>query len=206
MSFRYGVGALVALGLAISTPARAQVMADVQVGGYPVSGRVVIGAPRVVVQPASYVLVVERAGRHHPDWYWRRGWRPVTVWWDRGRFVHPMSPWRPWYREVVVLERGGRFLLHDWAWDRFDDDRFWRGGGRYDPYWDRLHDRRFEGRRWGGGDWQWQREWDGERRREWNRDRERDEDRFDRGRDREWDRDRDGRDDRGRGRGRQWSD
>jgi hypothetical protein len=209
MSLRYGLQALIAAGFAFTTPAPAQVMADIQVGGYPVRGRVVVGSPHVVARPVSRVIVVERVGRHHPDWYWRRGWRPVVVWWDHGRFVHPSSTWRPWYREVVVLERGGRFLLHDWAWDRFDDSRWYRGGYRYDPYRDRLHERRFEGRRWTGGGWEYRPEWDRDRSWTGDRDRDGDDDRWDRDRDRDGDGDRDGNGNRGRqqgGRGRHWSD
>ena len=158
MSLRYGFLALLGAGLTFAVPARAQVVADIHIGGYPVAGHVVVGAPRVI-RPLTRVIVVERVGRRAPDWYWRRGWRPVTVWYDGGRFVHPSSTWRPWYREVVVLQRGGRFILHDWAWGRFQDPYWIRGGGRYEPYVDRLHERRYEGRRWDDGN----RGWDGRR-------------------------------------------
>ena len=139
MSFRPALVALVGAGLSLSSPASAQVMADIRVGTYPVDGRVIIGAPRVVVgepvvvrRPVTYILPVEYMGHRKAKWFRRHGWRPVTVWYDGRYFVHPASYWRPGYREVVVLERDGRYLVGD-GYRVGGYDRNWHeGSGRYD--------------------------------------------------------------------------
>jgi hypothetical protein len=109
MSFRYGMLALLGAGLSVSSPARAQVLADIHVGPGPVEGRVIVGAPHVVVRepvlvrrPVTYLLPVERLNHRHPKWYHRKGWRPVTVWFDGRRF----SP--SGVDVAAVLPRSGR--------------------------------------------------------------------------------------------------
>ena len=163
MSFRYGMLALLGAGLSLSSPARAQVMADIHIGPGPVGGRVIVGDPYVVVRepvvvrrPALRVLPVERLAPRHPSWYHRKGWRPVTVWFDGRRFLHPASAWRPYYREVVVLARGGRFGISDPIVGR-KYERYWHdGGGRYEPYDDhRRGDRDWQRKRWNDDrDWE----------------------------------------------------
>ncbi|HEX5818612.1 MAG TPA: hypothetical protein VFY20_07030 [Gemmatimonadales bacterium] len=165
MSFRYGMLALLGAGLSFSTPARAQVMADIRVGPRPIEGRVIVGAPHVVVgepvlvrRPVTYLLPVEDLRPRHPKWYHRKGWRPVTVWFDGRRFIHPASTWRPYYREVLVLERGGRYGISGPIVGR-SHERYWHdGGGRYEPY---------DDHRRGDRDWQRKRDRDRER---WNDD------------------------------------
>ncbi len=143
MSMRVEMLALVGAGLFVAAPAAAQVHAQVQIG---VPG--VVLQPVVVARPFTRVLWVERGPLKHPRWYARRGWQPVTVWFDGHRFLHPASTWRPWYQEVVVYQRDGRFLLADARPGRYDrwTTRTWtEGGGSYQP------DRR---------DGRWEREWD----------------------------------------------
>jgi hypothetical protein len=164
MSFRYGMLALLGAGLSVSSPARAQVMADIRVGPGPVEGRVIVGAPHVVVRepvlvrrPVTYLLPVARLDHRHPKWYHRKGWRPVTVWFDGRRFIHPASTWRPYYREVVVLERGGRYGISDPIVGR-SYERYWHdGGGRHEPYDDpRRGDRDWQRKRWNDDDRDWE--------------------------------------------------
>ena len=161
MSLRYGMLALIGAGLSLTSPARAQVMADIHVGPGPVEGRVIIGPPRVVVgepvivrRPATYLLPVEYLGGRSPRWFYRHGWRPVTVWFDGRNFIHPASSWRPYYRDVVVLERGGRYLVSDLYPVRGYDRNWHEGGGRDD---------RYDDRRRGDRDWQRKRSYDDDR-------------------------------------------
>mgnify|MGYP001591371987 CR=1 FL=1 len=144
MSLRSGVLALLVAGLSLVAVAEAQVMADVRVGSGPVAGRVIVGdryvamnRPIVVHRPVTYLIPVERVGYRDARWLHRRGWRPMTVWFDGRQFIHPSSTWRRHYQEVVVFERGGRFLLGDLGRGRGYDRNWHGGGGRYDPYDDR---------------------------------------------------------------------
>ena len=162
MSFRYGMLALLGAGLTLSSPARAQVMADISIGTHPTGGRVIIGPPHVVVRepvrrPVTYLLPVERLNHRHPKWYHRHGWRPVTVWFDGRRFIHPASVWRPYYRSVVVLERGGRYGISDPVVGRAYE-RYWHdGGGRYAPHDDdRRSDREWQRKRSNDYDRDWE--------------------------------------------------
>jgi hypothetical protein len=162
MSLRYRLLALVGAGLSFTAPARAQVMADIRVGPGPIDGRVIIGAPHVVVgepvlvrRPVTYLLPVDYVGRRHAKWYYRHGWRPVTVWFDGRNFIHPASAWRPYYREVVLFERAGRYLVSDLYPVRGYDRNWHGGGGRVDRYDD--------DRRRGDRDWQRKRSYDDDR-------------------------------------------
>ena len=167
-----GLALLPALVLAPRS-ATAQIAADVVVGSGPVAGRVVVG------RPYPDVVVVDRGRRYYRDYhrprvivveryhrgprgvahgYWKqRGWRPVVVYYIDGRFYD--RPWRGARRvhEVVIYERGGRYLVprdfrhdgRDWRrgyfdyWeDRYDRyDRYDRRGDRRDDYDDRRRDR-----------------------------------------------------------------
>lgn len=140
MSLRSGMLALLGAGLSLFTPAEAQVMADIRVGTGPVAGRVIVGDPYVVVnrpvvvhRPRTYLIPVERVGYRDARWMYRRGWRPMTVWFDGWQFIHPSSTWRRHYQEVVVFERGGRYVISAPGRGR-GYERNWHGGGRYDPY------------------------------------------------------------------------
>lgn len=165
MSFRYGVLALMAAGLSSASPAGAQVMADIRVGPGPIEGRVVIGPPPVVVvgepvvvrRPVTYLLPVEYAPRRPAKWFYQRGWRPATVWFDGRNFIHPASAWRPYYRQVIVLERGGRYAVSDLYPVRGYDRNWHDGGGRYDRYDDgrRRGDRDWQRKRWNDDDRDW---------------------------------------------------
>ena len=98
-------------------------------------------APRVVF--VERVVVRERnAGR----WWRRHGYRPVKLYYWRGRFYERDLP-RAATRVVVVYERGGRFYRaaeHRYdRYDRFDrddayykDDSYWYNerSGRYERY------------------------------------------------------------------------
>ncbi|HJS46735.1 MAG TPA: hypothetical protein VJ773_01980 [Gemmatimonadales bacterium] len=131
----------------------AQVAADVVIGTGPVAGRVVVGrpSPEVVVvdrgrrhyhrEYAPRVIVVERyhrGPRGVAHGYWRnRGWRPVTLYYIDGRFYD--RPWRGarYVSEVVVYERGGRYLVpRDFRYDSGE----WRRG--YYDHWEDRYDRR----------------------------------------------------------------
>ena len=132
----------------------AQVAADVVVHSGPVAGRVVVGRPypEVVVvdrgrrhyhRPyyAPRVIVVERyhrGPRGLAHGYWRKhGWRPATLYYIDGRFYD--RPWRGarYVSEVVVYERGGRYLVpRDF---RYDDRDYRRS---YHDYWEDRDDRR----------------------------------------------------------------
>jgi len=75
MSFRYGMLALLGAGLSVSSPARAQVMADIHVGPGPVEGRVIVGAPHVVVREpvlVRYGISDPVVGRSY-ERYWHDG-------------------------------------------------------------------------------------------------------------------------------------
>lgn len=156
MSLRSGMLALLGAGLSLFTPAEAQVMADIRVGTGPVAGRVIVGDPYVVVnrpvvvhRPVTYLIPVERVRRKDARWLYRRGWRPMTVWFDGWQFIHPSSTWRRHYQEVVVFERGGRYVLSDFGRGRGYDRNWHGGGGRYDPYDDRRSgDRDAQRERW----------------------------------------------------------
>jgi hypothetical protein len=147
-----GLALLPALVLAPRSVA-AQVAADVVIGTGPVAGRVVVGRPYpdvVVVdrgrrhyyrEYAPRVIVVERYGRGPrgvAHGYWKkRGWRPVVLYYIDGRFYD--RPWRGARRvhEVIVYERGGRYLVpRDFRYD----DRDWRRG--YHDHWEDRYDRR----------------------------------------------------------------
>jgi hypothetical protein len=155
----------------------AQVAADVVVRGGPVAGRVVVGRPYpdvVVVnggrrhyarEYAPRVIAVERyhrGPRGVAHGYWKnRGYRPVVLYYIDGRFYD--RPWRGARRvhEVIVYERGGRYLVpRDFRYDASD----WRRG--YYDYWEDRYDRR-EDRRDSRDDYY-----------ERQRDRERDRDRY----------------------------
>lgn len=135
MSLHVGMLSLVATALVAAAPAAAQVRASIHVG-----------QPVVLVRPAARVIHVEHGPARHAQWYARRGFRPSVVWFDGHRFLHPASPYRPWYREVVVFERRGRFVLPDARPVRFD--RSWQGGGSYAPEWRDEHDRVRRDRDW----------------------------------------------------------
>lgn len=144
MSLRSGMLALLGAGLSLITVAEAQVMADIRVGSGPVAGRVIVGDPYVVVnrpvvvrRPVTYLIPVERMRRKDARWLYRRGWQPMTVWFDGRQFIHPASTWRRHYQEVVVFERGGRYLISDVGRGLGYDRKWDGGGGRYDPYDDR---------------------------------------------------------------------
>jgi hypothetical protein len=164
MSFRFGTLALVGVGLSLSSPVHAQVMADIHVGPLPVEGRVIIGPPHVVRgepvlvrRPVTYLLPVQYVAARSPKWFYKHGWRPATVWFDGRNFIHPASMWRPTYREVVVLERGGRYLVSDLYPIRGYDRTWHDGDGRYDRYYDdrRRGDRDWQRKRWNDDNRDW---------------------------------------------------
>jgi hypothetical protein len=156
---------LIAAGLSLTVPARAQVMADIHVGPGPIEGRVVVGPPYVtgggpvvVRRPFTYLLPVDYVGGRNPKWFHKRGWRPVSVWFDGRNFIHPASAWRPYYREVIVLERGGRYLVSDLYPVRGYQVNWHGGGGRYDRYDDddrRRGDLDWQRKRWNDDDRDW---------------------------------------------------
>jgi hypothetical protein len=96
---------LVALAL-LAAPLQAQVVsASVVLRGGPSSGQVAIPAhPR-------RVIVVETV-RHRHVKHWKRGYRPVTVYYVNGRYYDRLDRHRRGVRAVVVYERGGRYY-HD---------------------------------------------------------------------------------------------
>ena len=130
------VGALAFLPM----PLAAQVQADVNVhiGGRPRHEVVVVRRPpvrRVVVAPRVILVdrIHDRGRGHRSDKWWRKhGYRPVTVYYARGRFYDRRFDSRDRVRAVVVYERDGRFY-RDWD-DRHDrDGRYDRDSGyRYD--------------------------------------------------------------------------
>ena len=119
------VGALAFLPMPLAAQVRADV--NVHIGPRPRHEVVVVRRPpvrRVVVAPR--VIVVERIhhrGRGHrsASWWHKHGYRPVTVYYARGRFYDRRFDSHDRVRSVVVYERGGRYY-RDW------DDRLDRGG------------------------------------------------------------------------------
>jgi hypothetical protein len=128
------VGSL-AFGILLAAgPASAQVVqAGVVFRSGPVAGHVIVGEPgpvavyprprRIVVveRYAPRVVVVERI--HVPPGHaygWRRyGYRPVVVYYDRGRYYDRAFDGRP-LRRVEVYQRGGRY----YRWDGDDRDHY----------------------------------------------------------------------------------
>ncbi len=117
-------------------PAAAQAqhfVADIGIQQGPVSGHVVIGTPgyarpRAHIEvrsgyrphPAARTVVVYR--RHYGrDWYHRRGYRTVRVWYDgdHDRYYDRYDERCAGLREVEVYEYEGRYFRDD----RRDDDR-----------------------------------------------------------------------------------
>lgn len=143
-------------GLVITAPLGAQqIAANVFVRGGPVAGHVVVengystyrhpDARRVVIverrQPrvivvAPKAIVVERAQAHRHREYWvRRGYRPVTLYYANGRYYDRWVGGRG-VREIVVYERQGRYV------DPCDDHREF--GRDYNRHYDRDHDRDYD--------------------------------------------------------------
>ena len=117
-------------GVVLATPSSAQqVAAHIVVRSGPVAGHIAVGdgystyrrptvvayrhpeARRVVVERyAPRVIVVERVRGHGRGNYWaRRGYRPVTLFYVDGRVLRPARCVADVVREVVVYERDGRY-------------------------------------------------------------------------------------------------
>src|SRR5690606_33766951 len=134
--------ALFALPVAIQ-PVEAQTRVVIGVeSGYPAAYR----RPPVRRYVAPRIVFVERVpvrGNRH-GWWRNHGYRPVTLYYWRGRFYqHDLSHVAT--RSVVVYERGGRFYrAADHRYDRYDrfdrDDRYYQD----DRYWYNERSRRYE--------------------------------------------------------------
>jgi hypothetical protein len=142
-------GSLLSGLVLVASPLAAQVSADVVVRSGPLAGHVAVGdgystyrrppARRVVVveRYAPRLVVVERVHRHHLDRHWRRfGYRPVTIYYDDGRYYdRPVR--RRGVHEVMVYERGGRYYTSCDEHDRHDHDRHHdRDGHHRHGHWD----------------------------------------------------------------------
>jgi hypothetical protein len=111
---------LMMLGSLLLPPAaKAQhVVADIFVGGGPVSGRVIIGgpvySPRYHGAPRYRAVYVYRV-QHGPAWFRSRGYRAVRFWYDGDRdwYYDHVDGRQGRLREVVVYERGGRYYRGD---------------------------------------------------------------------------------------------
>jgi hypothetical protein len=137
----------------ISAPLHAQrVSAEVVVHGGPVTGHVIVGdrystyrGRPVLVHRARRIMVLERHGprvilverfRHRHAKHWKRGFRPIVVYYVDGRYYDRFDPSHSGVREVVVYERGGRYYRDG------DDYRIRRyGDGDDDGDWDDDDDR-----------------------------------------------------------------
>lgn len=131
-----------ALALALALPLATSVQAQT-IGGHvvvrsgPVSAAVVFG-PRPVYYPERQVygpqVVVIGSPYYGHDYWWHRGYRQVTVYYDADRdcYYDNADP-RFGFRPVVVYQRGGRF---------FREAEFRRDDRRYDGRDDRRDDRR----------------------------------------------------------------
>lgn len=115
-----------ALGFALMIPAAAHaqhVSAEIRVGGYPVSGRIVIGHPYhyapvvvhrvpsrhvVVARHTPRVLVVHRVSHRH----FRCDCRPIRAWYDPHRQVY-YDGYRDGLREVAIYRHGGGYYRYD---------------------------------------------------------------------------------------------
>jgi hypothetical protein len=105
--------------LLLPSAAKAQhVVADIFVGGGPVSGRVIIGGP--VYSPGyqhapRYRAVYVYRIQHGPAWFRSHGYRAVRFWYDDDRdwYYDHVDGRRGGLREVVVYERGGRYYRGD---------------------------------------------------------------------------------------------
>ncbi|MBK9691816.1 MAG: hypothetical protein IPO73_09080 [Gemmatimonadetes bacterium] len=120
---------LVAAAL-LTMPAAAQaqhIVADIGIQQGPVSGHVVIGSPGYVrprahieirpvyhPSPAARTVVVYRQS-YGRDWYHRRGYRTVRVWYDgdRDRYYDRYDERCAGLREVEVYEHDGRYVRDD---------------------------------------------------------------------------------------------
>ena len=133
------VGALAAL-IAVTgiTTATAQVRATVSVGTVPVSGTVIIGAPRPVVYPvavypaprpvyvrrvgAPRVILVERAPHRGRGWWKRHGYQRAIVYTD-GRYYYSGWAQRSGVTQVTVYARDGRYEMDTRGrYDRMERD------------------------------------------------------------------------------------
>ena len=135
--------------LALAAPLYGQVSADVIVRTGPVRGHVAINEgystyrhaeprPVVVYERPVRVIVVKRF--HSKKYYrnWKRyGYRPVTLYYDDGRYYDRRDDRHPGLREVVVYEHDGHYYRD---YDDRDHRRHDHDGDR-DDYRDRHHDR-----------------------------------------------------------------
>jgi hypothetical protein len=123
---------LIAVGLTLATaPAEAQrVSADIRIhAGDRYSTYERRPAERVVVveRYAPRAIVIERFQHrnHRKDWR-RYGYRPVTIYYNNGRFFESWRG-RGAARQIVVFERGGHYYAN-WANEWYERDR----DGRFD--------------------------------------------------------------------------
>lgn len=141
---------ITALAVALALPLTTQLQAQT-VGGHvvirsgPVTAGVVFGPRYVPVRPVYGPQVVVVGPPYYGDDYWgRRGYRRVTVWYDADRdcYYDHADP-RFGYRPVVVYSRGGRYFREfprDYRYDRRDDRDWGHHGHAYG------HDRHDDGR------------------------------------------------------------
>ncbi|HEX6644931.1 MAG TPA: hypothetical protein VF037_09635 [Gemmatimonadales bacterium] len=168
--------------LALAVPAeRAEAQTRVVVeshSGYPAAYR---RPPRRYAAPrAVFVNRIVINDRNHDRWWRRHGYRPVKLYYWRGRF-YERDRTDVATRTVVVWERGGRFYrAADYRYDRYDrfdrdddyykDDRWWydERSGRYE------RDDRYDRDRYDRDDRDRNRDREYRDRREYREDRERD--------------------------------
>jgi hypothetical protein len=123
-----------ALALPLATSVQAQTVGGhVVVRSGPVTAAVVFG-PRPVYYPERPVygprVVVVGSPYYGEDYWWHRGYRQVTVYYDPNRdcYYDHADP-RFGFRPVVVYQRGGRYFRE--AEFRRDDRRDNRGNREY---------------------------------------------------------------------------